>query len=148
MTLSVVVPVFNEEAVLVECQRRLAAVLAGLGATYEIIYVDDGSTDQTIHLLKRLQRSHPGTSYARLTRNFGKEAAMSAGLKLATGEAVVVIDADLQDPPEFLPEMVAAWRGGADVVNMRRSVRLGESWWHEPAMAAAPLSKSRSGAVR
>ncbi|WP_426388676.1 glycosyltransferase family 2 protein [Variovorax sp. R-27] len=136
VTLSVVVPVFNEEAVLVKFQRRLAAVLADLGVAYEIIYIDDGSTDQTIHLLKRLQRSHPGTSYARLTRNFGKEAAMSAGLKLATGEAVVVIDADLQDPPELLPAMVAAWRGGADVVNMRRRVRLGESWWKRTTASA------------
>ena len=118
MALSVVVPVFNEEAVLVEFQRRMNTVLVGLGVRYEVIYVDDGSTDQTAHLLQRLQRSHPGISYARLTRNFGKEAAMSAGLQLASGEAVVVIDADLQDPPELLPAMLAAWRGGADVVNM------------------------------
>jgi polyisoprenyl-phosphate glycosyltransferase len=136
VALSVVVPVFNEEAVLVEFQRRLNAVLAGLGVRYEVVYIDDGSTDQTAHLLQRLQRSHPGISYARLTRNFGKEAAMSAGLQLASGEAVVVIDADLQDPPELIPAMLAAWRGGADVVNMRRRERLGESWWKRATASA------------
>ncbi|MNV34104.1 hypothetical protein D3C71_1255100 [compost metagenome] len=135
-TLSVVVPVFNEEAVLVEFQHRLSAVLEDLGLTYEIIYVDDGSTDQTTHLLKRLQRNYPGISYARLTRNFGKEAAMSAGLQLANGEAVVVIDADLQDPPELFPAMISAWHGGADVVNMRRRARLGESWWKRTTASA------------
>jgi glycosyltransferase involved in cell wall biosynthesis len=134
--LSVVVPVFNEQAVLVEFQHRLSAALASVGQAHEVIYVDDGSTDHTPQQLQRFQLSHPETAYARLTRNFGKEAAMSAGLQLARGEAVVIIDADLQDPPELIPAMVAAWRDGADVVNMRRRKRHGESWWKRGTASA------------
>lgn len=125
---SVVVPVFNEEAVLPAFHRRLAAALAALGDTWEIVYVDDGSSDATPRLLKELHAAEPRAGVARLSRNFGKEAAMSAGLKLARGRAVVVIDADLQDPPELIGPMLSAWRGGADVVNMRRRTRAGEGW--------------------
>ncbi|UUX96657.1 glycosyltransferase family 2 protein [Aquabacterium sp. J223] len=129
VTLSVVVPVFNEQAVLDEFQRRLSAVLTGADVSYEVIYVDDGSTDHTPQLLQQLQAKDPRTGYVRLTRNFGKEAAMSAGLRLAGGKAVVIIDADLQDPPELIPAMISAWGSGADVVNMRRRQRSGEPWW-------------------
>lgn len=127
-TLSVVVPVFNEEQVLPAFHRRVAAALAGMQETWELIFIDDGSGDATADILKALQAATPQISVARLSRNFGKEAAMSAGLRFARGEAVIVIDADLQDPPELIGEMVAAWRRGADVVNMRRRHRAGETW--------------------
>jgi glycosyltransferase involved in cell wall biosynthesis len=127
-TLSVVVPVFNEEEALPALHRRLARVLWAIGATWEIVYVDDGSADGTAAMLAALQACEPAVAVARLSRNFGKEAAMAAGLRLARGEAVVLIDADLQDPPELIPQMLQAWRDGADVVNMRRRTREGESW--------------------
>lgn len=127
--LSVIVPVCNEEAVLPLFHGRLTAALSVLGVAWEIVYVDDGSSDATPRLLQTLHRVEPRAGVARLSRNFGKEAAMSAGLKLARGRAIVVIDADLQDPPELVGRMLAAWRQGADVVNMRRRRRDGESWF-------------------
>jgi glycosyltransferase involved in cell wall biosynthesis len=126
--LSVVVPVFNEEEVLPEFHRRLTAVLDGIAATAEIVYVNDGSHDGTIALLLELHRVDPRVAVVDLSRNFGKEVAMSAGLDHAHGDAVIVIDADLQDPPELMPEMVAAWQDGCDVVLMRRRSRAEESW--------------------
>lgn len=127
-TLSVIVPVFNEEEALPVLHERLAQVLRGTGVSWEIVYVDDGSSDGTPAALAALQAIEPAAAVARLSRNFGKEAAMSAGLRLARGEAVVLIDADLQDPPELIPQMLQAWRDGADVVNMRRRTREGETW--------------------
>lgn len=127
-TLSVVVPVYNEEAVLPAFHRRLAAVLAGIAGGGEIIYVDDGGSDRTPQILRELHVLDAMVGVARLSRNFGKEQAMSAGLRLARGAAVVVIDADLQDAPELIPAMVDAWHQGADVVNMRRRSRDGETW--------------------
>ncbi|MGH8204180.1 MAG: glycosyltransferase family 2 protein [Steroidobacteraceae bacterium] len=126
--LSVVVPVYNEEAVLAEFHRRLVAAIESISGGFEIVYVDDGSTDRTRALLELASGRDMRVGYVRLSRNFGKEAATSAGLQHARGEATVVIDGDLQDPPELIPSMIAAWRGGADVVNMRRRERAGESW--------------------
>lgn len=125
--LSVVVPVFNEEAVIDIFHERLSQVLAACPGTHEILYVDDGSTDASATVLERLRTSCPQVGVARLSRNFGKEHAMTAGLKLARGEAVIILDVDLQDPPELIPSMLAAWREGADVVNMRRTGRDGET---------------------
>jgi glycosyltransferase involved in cell wall biosynthesis len=127
-TLSVIVPVRNEEAVLLELHRRLLQSVAATAGGFEVLYVDDGSTDRTRELLDLACRRDARVGYLRLSRNFGKEAAVSAGLREARGEATVVIDGDLQDPPELIPSMLAAWRGGADVVNMRRRARAGESW--------------------
>ena len=127
-SLSVVVPVYNEEAVLVEFHRRLAATLDGLTVDSEIVYVNDGSRDETMALLRQLHSGDARVTVIDLSRNFGKEVAMSAGLDAAGGDAVVVIDADLQDPPEHIPEMIAAWRSGYDVVLMRRRTRSDESW--------------------
>lgn len=136
VTLSVVVPVFNEQAVLALFHRRLSTVLLEAGVSYEIIYVDDGSTDRTQQILKGLQLTQPMTSLVRLSRNFGKEAAMTAGLLLARGDAVIIIDADLQDPPEQIPVMLQAWRAGNDVVNLRRRSREGESLWKRATAGA------------
>lgn len=127
-TLSVVVPLFDEEEVLPLLHQRLLAALGALDGSAEIVYVDDGSTDRTGALLRQLHLGCPMVSVVRFSRNFGKEQALTAGLQLARGDAVVLMDADLQHPPEMIPAMVSAWRAGADVVNMRRRDRADESW--------------------
>ena len=127
--LSVVVPAFNEAAVLPGLHRRLARVLGDLRVPHEIIFVDDGSTDETADLVKQLRLNDPCIGLVKLSRNFGKELALSAGLQSASGDCVVIIDADLQDPPELIPAMLGAWLEGADVVNMRRRRRAGETWF-------------------
>ncbi|MBS1189192.1 MAG: hypothetical protein H6R10_984 [Rhodocyclaceae bacterium] len=127
LLLSVIVPVFNEEAVLPEFHRRLAAVLAGLPLASEIIYVDDGSSDGSVAALRALREGDARLAILQLSRNFGKEAAMTAGLDHAQGDAVVVIDADLQDPPELISDFVHHWQQGYDVVYARRTARDGES---------------------
>ena len=136
--LSVIVPAYNEEEVLPIFHGRLVAALANikeLAGRWEVVYVNDGSKDCTLHILKELQRTNPAVGVAALSRNFGKEAAMSAGLKLARGDAVILIDADLQDPPELIGEMVRVWQQGADVVNMKRSSRQGETWFKKASAA-------------
>lgn len=125
--LSVVVPVFNEEKVIALFHQRLIAVLAKCSQFYEVVYVDDGSSDSTSILLENLRQTDTSVGVARLSRNFGKERAMTAGLELACGEAVVILDVDLQDPPELIPSMLEAWRAGADIVNMQREGREGET---------------------
>ncbi|MDP2025284.1 glycosyltransferase family 2 protein [Sulfuriferula sp.] len=128
ITLSVVVPAYNELEVLPEFHRRLSAVLDGLGVTSEVVYANDGSCDGTLALLEQLAAADPRVAIVDLSRNFGKEIALTAGMDHARGEAVVVIDADLQDPPELIPELVKYWREGFDVVYAKRTVRDGESW--------------------
>ncbi len=127
--LSIIIPVFNERAALPSCLERVGRVLDDLPETSEIVFVDDGSSDGSGALLQDEARK-PGSRVHLLTlsRNFGKEAAMTAGLDYARGSAVILLDADLQDPPELIPEMVKHWREGADVVLMRRRVRAGETW--------------------
>ncbi|MDO9165174.1 MAG: glycosyltransferase family 2 protein [Rhodoferax sp.] len=125
--LSVVVPLFNEAAVIALFHARLVKVLGACPGVHEIIYVDDGSTDASPQVLENIRATCPNAGVARLSRNFGKERAMTAGLELARGEAVIILDVDLQDPPELIPSMLDAWRGGADVVNMRRTGRDGET---------------------
>jgi dolichol-phosphate mannosyltransferase len=125
--LSVVVPVFNEAAVLPELQRRLDAVLGSAVASYEVVYVDDGSSDESPAILGAAAAADPRVRVLRFSRNFGHQAAVTAGIEHARGSAVVIIDADLQDPPEFIPELVAHWRDGYHVVSAVRAVREGES---------------------
>jgi len=126
--LTVVVPVHDETAVLLEFHARLQRVLDGLPLSSEVVYVDDGSRDGSATLLRRFRVGDPRVAVVTLSRNFGKEAALTAGLDHAAGDAVVVIDADLQDPPELITRMVEAWRGGHDVVTMRRESRAGETF--------------------
>ena len=145
--ISVVVPVFNEEAVLPEFHRRLAAVLDSLKVPAEIVYVNDGSGDGSVALLASLNEKDPRVAVVDLSRNFGKEVAMSAGLDHANGDAVVVIDADLQDPPELIPEMVRAWREGHDVVLMRRRSRAQESWLKKATARAFYRAMGRMGTI-
>lgn len=125
--LSVIIPFLNEREVLPACCARLRRVLRRLGLSYEIVFVDDGSSDGSAEYLLELLREESGIKLVRLSRNFGKEAAMTAGLEHAAGAAVIMLDADLQDPPEVIPDMVRAWQEGADVVSMRRRSRAGES---------------------
>lgn len=123
----VIVPAFNEAIGIAEFHRRLSAVMASLGP-WQVIYVNDGSTDGTLAILQHLREHDEHVALVNLSRNFGKEVAMTAGLDYATGEAIIVIDADLQDPPEVIPHLVAAWRDGYDVVYAQRSIRMGETW--------------------
>lgn len=125
---SIIIPFLNEREVLPLCHARLRQVLDALGDPWEIVFVDDGSQDGSAEYLAGLMAREPGLKLVRLSRNFGKEAAMTAGPEHATGAAVILLDADLQDPPELIPDMVRAWREGADVVCMRRRSRAGESW--------------------
>lgn len=125
--LSVVAPVHNEEAVLPAFHQRLSAALLATGARYEIIYVDDGSDDDSAELVSKLMLDDACVSLLELSRNFGKEIALSAGLDHARGDAVVLIDADLQDPPELIARFIEEWQAGYDVVYGQRTERVGES---------------------
>ena len=126
--LSVVAPVFNEQVVLPEFHRRLALVLDGLGDAVEVVYINDGSRDGTLEVLNRLRAQDPRVAIVNLSRNFGKEIALTAGLDHSRGEAVVVIDSDLQDPPELIPTLLERWREGYDVVYATRTDRAGETF--------------------
>ncbi len=112
---SVVLPVFNEHENLEELCERLISALAGAGADYELVFVDDGSTDASADVIRQLARRYGGITLIELSRNFGHQAAITAGMKHAAGQAIILMDSDLQDPPEVLPEMLDAWRQGTDV---------------------------------
>jgi glycosyltransferase involved in cell wall biosynthesis len=126
-TLTVIVPVFNEAENLATLYRRLAASLASTDLHWDLLFVDDGSSDGSLDIVHQLAAEQPEVGWLALSRNFGKELAMTAGLDHASADAVVIIDADLQDPPELIPELVARWREGYDVVYARRTARAGES---------------------
>lgn len=126
--LTVIVPVFNEQEVLPEFHARLISVLNSIEKPYEILYVDDGSKDHTWTVLNTLTKQDRHISLIALSRNFGKEIAMTAGLDHAKGEAIILIDADLQDPPELIPLFIEKWQKGYDVVYGQYTKRHGESW--------------------
>ena len=117
---SVVLPMFNEEEVVLRMYRRLKAVAEQLNARYELLFVDDGSSDSTADTILEISLNDESVTGVFLSGHFGKEAALRAGLEYAAGQAIVTMDGDLQDPPELIPEMVRAWRSGVDVVRMRR----------------------------
>jgi glycosyltransferase involved in cell wall biosynthesis len=127
-SLTVVIAAFNEEAALPLLHPRLLAVLDTLDLEGRILYVDDGSRDDTWAILQGLAKNEPRVALLRLARNFGKEAALTAGLDHVQTDAALVLDADGQDPPELIPEFVAKWREGFDVVYGTRTRREGESW--------------------
>lgn len=124
--LCILVPVHDEAEVLPEFHRRLGAALAAMPMCAEILYVDDGSMDASPMVLARLREGDDRVAVLTLSRNFGKEIAMAAGLDFIAGDAVVIIDADLQDPPELIPSLVGMWRRGFDQVEIRRVSRDGE----------------------
>ena len=127
MELSIVVPCMNEEDGLEETNRRLIVSLERLGLSFEILYVDDGSTDSTFAVAQALQARDSRIRVLSLSRNFGHQIAITAGMEHATGAAVVIIDADLQDPPEVIGDLVEQWKMGHDVVYGLRTERQGES---------------------
>ena len=127
-TLSVVIAAYNEAQALPGMHERLARVLDGTDIQSQVIYVDDGSRDATWRVLCEIAAADSRVQLLRLSRNFGKELALTAGLDRAESDAVLVLDADGQDPPELLPDFLAKWREGFDVVYGRRSSRAGESW--------------------
>lgn len=128
LDLSIIAPVYNEEKVIVEFHKRLTAVLNALPFSAEIIYVNDGSQDNSLTILRHLQKKDKRMAIIDFSRNFGKEYAMTAGINKSQGQAVIIIDSDLQDQPELIPEMVDKWQNGFDVVLMKRGRRKGETW--------------------
>jgi glycosyltransferase involved in cell wall biosynthesis len=125
---SFVIPVYNEQETLPELYRRLSEVLDGLDGESELLFIDDCSFDRSHELLLDLQRRDPRCKVIRLARNFGHQIAITAGLDFALGDVVIVMDADLQDPPEVIPELIARWREGYEVVYAVREDRAGEAW--------------------
>ncbi len=126
---SIVVPCFNEEQVLCALYQRLIALMDSLSAyQWEVIFIDDGSSDATLELLRRFHQQDSRMCYIALSRNFGKENAMLAGFDYASGDCMVIIDADLQDPPEMIQEMLQYWEEGYEDVYARRVSRGKESW--------------------
>ena len=132
---SFVVPVYNEQETLPELASRLGAVLDGLDGPAEVIVVDDASSDDTFRQLLELHQRDERFKPVRLARNFGHQLAISAGIDFALGDAVVIMDGDLQDPPEVVPELIARWREGYDVVYGLRTKREGDPW-HKRFLAA------------
>lgn len=127
--ITLLIPCYNEQEVLEQLWLRLNTILGEISAvSFEILFINDGSTDNTLHVLKKLAAQHPQISYLDLSRNFGKELAMIAGLDYADSDAVIIMDADLQHPPELIPEMIAYWKEGYDDVCAKRRQRTGESF--------------------
>jgi len=118
---SIVVPAYNEEANVAALYQRLKAALEPLQESWELIFVNDGSRDRTLEELKKLAQADPRVKYIDLSRNFGHQPALTAGLEHASGLAIISMDCDLQDPPELLPQMIQKWRDGADIVYARRT---------------------------
>jgi glycosyltransferase involved in cell wall biosynthesis len=124
---SIIAPVFNEQETIPHFYARMRVVLEGLGEPYELILVNDGSRDGSMELLRDLNLSDPRVHVISFSRNFGHQSAISAGLDHARGEAIVIIDSDLQDPPELIPELIDHWKKGAQVVYAQRRQRVGET---------------------
>lgn len=129
ITVSVVVPVYNEEEVINETYKRLKNTLDSTGETYEVIFVNDGSRDKTFELARDICEKDSNFKLINFSRNFGHQIAITAGMDMTSGDAVVVIDADLQDPPEVIKEMIVKWREGFDVVYGQRIKRKGETFF-------------------
>ena len=126
---SLVVPLYNEEANLPELYRRLREVIDRLDGEAELVLINDGSRDRSLAIMRDLHHQDPQVSYLSLARNFGHQVAVTAGLNFARGEAIVVLDADLQDPPELIPALIEKWRQGYQVVYAQRTQRQKERWF-------------------
>lgn len=127
-SVDIIVPVYNEQDVLGIFQERINGVMSQVDIDWRVLFVDDGSNDDSLQQMQQIQATDSRYGYLSLSRNFGKEQALTAGLDHADGDAVIVIDVDLQDPPELIPDMIAAWHEGYDVVYATRKQRQGESW--------------------
>ena len=126
--ISVIVPMYYEEEVAKECYTRLKNVLEKIeNYNYEIIFINDGSKDKTLEILKEIAKENKNVKIISFSRNFGHQCAVTAGLRYVTGDAIVIIDADLQDPPELIPEMIKLWEEGNEVIYGKRKSREGES---------------------
>ena len=126
--ISVIVPMYYEEKVAEECYKRLTACLQKLiDYTYEIIIIDDGSKDKTLEILENIASKDDKVKVISFSRNFGHQAAVTAGLKHVSGDAIIIIDADLQDPPELIPQMIQLWEQGNEIIYAKRKKRKGES---------------------
>lgn len=126
--ISVIIPMYNEELVIEECYKRLKENITKLKKyDYELIFINDGSKDKTLEKIKELAKQDTNLKIVSFSRNFGHQAAVTAGLKEVTGDAIVIIDADLQDPPESIPDMVKLWEAGNEVIYGKRKSRKGES---------------------
>ena len=128
MDISVIIPVYNEEKNIQNLYHRLSKVLHGLGVSYELIFVNDGSKDASIGLIKVLSKKYESVKYIDFSRNFGHQIAVTAGLDKTSGDAVVIIDADLQDPPELIIEMYQKRLEGFEVIYAKRKNRRGENF--------------------
>jgi polyisoprenyl-phosphate glycosyltransferase len=127
--ITILVPAYNEEDVLDKLYQRLKSVIEQIPIyEFEILFINDGSKDRTLEIIKDLRSNDKKISFVDLSRNFGKEVAMSAGFDYAKGDAVIILDADLQDPPELIPEMIKYWEEGYDDVYAKRRNREGETW--------------------
>lgn len=135
-TFSIVVPVYNEEGCLDELYRRVVAVMESTGEPWELVLVDDGSRDRSTEIIKRLAEQDRRVRPIIFARNFGHQIAVTAGLDYSRGQAVVIIDADLQDPPEVILDLIAKWREGYEVVYAVRTEREGETWFKKFTAAA------------
>ncbi|GAB4451465.1 MAG: glycosyltransferase family 2 protein [Anaerolineales bacterium] len=129
ITFSIIAPIYNEKDNIHELHRRVSEVMKSMGQPWELILVDDGSTDGSTELIRELAKRDEHVRPVIFARNFGHQIAITAGWDYARGDAVIVIDADLQDPPELIPEMVKKWREGYEVVYAVRAEREGESWF-------------------
>ncbi|MCU5378082.1 glycosyltransferase family 2 protein [Bacillus cereus] len=127
--ISVVVPMYFEEEVAQECYNRLKSVMLQNDINYEFVFVNDGSTDRTMEILSEIAANDYRTKIVNFARNFGHQIAVTAGIAAAKGDAIVIIDADLQDPPEVIPELIAKWEEGYEVVYAKRKQRKGETWF-------------------
>ena len=124
---SIVAPVFNEEQTLPHFYKRIITVMEQVAEPFELLLINDGSRDASLQIMQNLHEHDPRVRVVDFSRNFGHQVAISAGLDYAQGDAVIILDADLQDPPEVIPELIARWKDGAEVVYAQRSKRLGET---------------------
>lgn len=132
---SIIIPVYNEEAVVHETYRRLSWVMKSLGEPYELIFVNDGSRDRTAEIIEAFDEADQCVKVLEFSRNFGHQIAITAGMDYACGDAIVIIDADLQDPPELIPQMIEKWKQGYEVVYAKRSQRKGETLFKKETAA-------------
>lgn len=133
---SIVIPIYNEEESIKELYRRLCQILNSLEAESELIFINDGSHDSSLAILQNLQQQDSRIKIIDFSRNFGHQLAITAGLDYVSGQACVIMDADLQDPPEVIPELIKAWQNGYEVVYAVRNQREGETWFKKAAAAA------------